>query len=399
MKETVLKAITTVSPTQEVGIQPSAASPSGSGFSKVPVLGAVGALIGGAITLGKVILASTVDDDPLIKEGKRLISLGQYSDAKDRFDQAISENPNHPTAYNNRAVAFFYLLCYEDCIRDCDKQLQLCPENHKPLSNKAMAQEALTQYSEAIATWKTLLATQRKQSTFVSLGNLYMKVGGYKEAKMAFTESLKISGGGKYTDLDIESLAGRAEAKFRLGDETTTALEDIEKAITQSGGAAAEFFDTKGRILLSEGDHQNAIIALSRSIQLSPTKESHYSRAMAYNGIQDGTNAIKDLSIASSMGMLVAQVRKADLLLAYASSNQDRIAALTEASKAVQKEPSCFPGSYNTRGSIQLSLGNYSQALKDFKIAEEIMIKGNMIDSEDFKQLRLNILSAQGRPS
>nr|ACC43937.1 TPR-repeat containing protein A [Philodina roseola] len=61
----------------------------------------------------------------LEEEGVKLAEQNQISEAIERFDQAITLDPNQPSAYNNRAQAYQLQNRIDDAMNDLNKAIQL----------------------------------------------------------------------------------------------------------------------------------------------------------------------------------------------------------------------------------------------------------------------------------
>ena len=95
----------------------SASAPTEGGMGVNNLMGVVSVVAGSAYALRGVLpkalavltYGSEEDADPNVRAGRKHIEQGQYTEAVECFDRAIAGNPDHRHAYNNRAVAYFYL--------------------------------------------------------------------------------------------------------------------------------------------------------------------------------------------------------------------------------------------------------------------------------------------------
>ncbi len=92
----------------------------------------------------------------------------------------------------------------------------------------------------------------------------------------------------------------RAVAYFKKGD-TASALKDIDSAI-ECAPENARFYYHKGAILFQQGLLDEAIDALSRSIDIDPSYASPYLlRGQIYERLGDEEGASSDMSMAMSL--------------------------------------------------------------------------------------------------
>lgn len=67
-------------------------------------------------------------------------------------------NPNDANFYSNRALSYFNLGQYQNCIADCDKAIQLSPNLVKTHKKKASALANLLKFGEAVNAMKAAVA-------------------------------------------------------------------------------------------------------------------------------------------------------------------------------------------------------------------------------------------------
>jgi tetratricopeptide (TPR) repeat protein len=67
-------------------------------------------------------------------------------------------NPNDANFYSNRALSYFNLGQYLNCINDCEKAIQLNPMLVKAHKKKASALAHMLKFSEAVNAMKVAVA-------------------------------------------------------------------------------------------------------------------------------------------------------------------------------------------------------------------------------------------------
>ena len=60
-----------------------------------------------------------------------LVHANDYKNAREKFNSALSFEPNYIDAYYNRALCSFYLKEYDKSREDCKKTLELDPQHDK----------------------------------------------------------------------------------------------------------------------------------------------------------------------------------------------------------------------------------------------------------------------------
>lgn len=86
------------------------------------------------------------------EEGNAAFKAGDWTDAIEAYTKAIKCGEQHKqlaTFYKNRAAAYLKLEKFEQVVRDCDKALELEPNEPKALFRRAQAKEQLGHFEEA----------------------------------------------------------------------------------------------------------------------------------------------------------------------------------------------------------------------------------------------------------
>lgn len=86
------------------------------------------------------------------ERGNAAFKNGEWQKAVDEYTQAIKCNDKHQqlaTFYKNRAAAYLKLERYDNAVNDCDKALEMEPNDPKSLFRRAQAKEGLNRYEEA----------------------------------------------------------------------------------------------------------------------------------------------------------------------------------------------------------------------------------------------------------
>lgn len=116
-------------------------------------------------------MALETDSDPAIgfkEQGNTAFKGGEWSAAIDAYTQAIRADTNHKqlaTFYKNRAAAYLKLEQYDKVVRDCDKSLELEPNEPKALYRRAQAKEQLGQFEEAYRDAITVYNSDKKDKS------------------------------------------------------------------------------------------------------------------------------------------------------------------------------------------------------------------------------------------
>ncbi|PKS09313.1 hypothetical protein jhhlp_003927 [Lomentospora prolificans] len=83
-------------------------------------------------------------------QGNRHFQAGEYVVAEGLYSKAIIQDPSNPALYTNRALTRLKLELWESVIDDCQRCLELKPENMKAFYYLSQAQLAMKDYDAAL---------------------------------------------------------------------------------------------------------------------------------------------------------------------------------------------------------------------------------------------------------
>eukprot|EP01061_Rhynchopus_euleeides_P004950 TRINITY_DN14178_c0_g1_i2.p2 TRINITY_DN14178_c0_g1~~TRINITY_DN14178_c0_g1_i2.p2 ORF type:complete len:476 (+),score=182.97 TRINITY_DN14178_c0_g1_i2:76-1428(+) len=379
------------------------------------VLGVASLLAGTAYTLRRVIpgavavlaYGSEEDADPDVREGRKLIEQGHYSEAIECFNRAIDRNPEHKHAYNNRAVAYFYLGMYEPCITDCDSQIEAYPGSVvEALCNKAMALEELERFEDAIEAWSDAAAEAASQGkpeakradVYNRRGQLRVKLGDFREAVQDFEKGLALHD-------TCEGYAGRADAELREGaamdaDGLHNVLQDIQRAV-ELNPHNADYYCIMGRAYASSGDEEDlehACEAFTTAVELDDTLcDAFLNRAHVHRTCGRVDEALRDLSRAGTLdpSNLMVHINRADIISTNAADMPAHMRAVQEVNRAIEKDPHHWLA-YNTRGTIYHRLLRRTEAVNDYNKAIMLLVEQGGAGTQEHTMLMQNMERAMG---
>lgn len=249
--------------------------------------------------------------------------LGDIDAAMSDYAQAITLEPNHPTAYLNRGAARHSQGNFEAALHDFDQVIALDP------------QEAAAYYNRGVV--------------HSDQGDSIRAVQNYSQAIM-----LDASLAEAYYNRGIERIA--------LGDRTG-AMDDFEKAITVNSKFASAYLN-RGVVRNEIGDREGAISDLNRATTLNPRSASaYYNRGIVRRSLGDLTGAIGDYDRAIELDpqIIPAYINRG----AARADLGDLKGAIRDYDQAIYLYPE-FAVAYNNRGDALHSLGDYAGALRDF---------------------------------
>ena len=156
----------------------------------------------------------------LVTEGNQLLSQGKYTEAAQRFEQALAISPGEEDLHYNLAIALAKLGKTEEAKKQYEEALQIYPDYgdaHNNLGNLLMNADKLEEASEH---FREAVRSMPENASFQNnLGTALARQRKVKEAIGAFTEAIKLK-------------PSFVEARVNLGN-AYLAAGRVEEAIAQ----------------------------------------------------------------------------------------------------------------------------------------------------------------------
>ncbi|XP_055298215.1 stress-induced-phosphoprotein 1 [Sitodiplosis mosellana] len=176
-----------------------------------------------------------------------------FETAIKHYNEALEHDPTDITYYNNIAAVYFEQKKYDECIKECEKGIEVGRENR--------------------ADFKLI------SKAFSRIGNAYKKLEKWKEAKTNYEKSLS-----EYRTPEVKTLASEMEKKIK---------EEERKAYVDP--AKAEEEKEKGNEFFKKGEYSTAIKHYTEAINRNPDDPKLYSnRAACYTKLAAFDLGLKD---------------------------------------------------------------------------------------------------------
>lgn len=230
------------------------------------------------------------------EQGNAAYKSKNFTKAIQHYQKAIEIDPSEITFYSNLAAVHFEKKEYEECVKVCEKAVDVGRENRADFKLIAKA-------------WNRA-------------GNGYRKLGNLKTAKTAFEKALT-----EHRTPEYKSNLSEVEAAIKKEEEeayVNPELADAEKL--------------KGNEFFKSGDWASAVKHYTEALKRNPKDAKIYSnRAACYTKLNAFDLVIKDCdaSIALDPGFVKAYLRKANVLKAMGSTQK----AMDVYSKAMELDP------------------------------------------------------------
>lgn len=263
------------------------------------------------------------DEFTLSEIGNIMFSKGRYSDAIKSYEEVISINREHKSAYYNKALAYEKMKEYGNAIKGYAELIEVDKNYFDGYYSKARVEENIGLYKDAIDTYKNLAkVTEDDIQPYLKIAQVYNKIGFYKHALeyldmvIAISTELSIGYLNKAVILhtckeDEEAIKWFDKAIIVEDDNpdiyarkgiSYNSLKEYEKALECYDLAIQiknDFFKAyifKGELLMNQKRYKEAaecydlLLKKDKSKQYSSLARAPYNLAIAYKYLKDNEN-------------------------------------------------------------------------------------------------------------
>ena len=111
------------------------------------------------------------------ENGNRLVKEGKFKAAIKCYNVCQELCPENATIYNNKAFCALKMNIPEEVLANCEKALELEPNNVKALYRQAMAWKALKEFEKAVKNLEKLLSIEKNSDAERELENIMRRFG------------------------------------------------------------------------------------------------------------------------------------------------------------------------------------------------------------------------------
>lgn len=297
-----------------------------------------------------------------------------YQGRIDDFTQAIKSNPRYAIAYTYRAGNYVLTGKMAEAIKDCDKAIQLNPQDAGAYYNRAFAhyQQGRHRYDKAIADLtQSAKLNPTDASAFYTLSELHREKKDFELAVEYSTKGIQLN------PHDVHAyFYARAQANAML-NKYQEAIEDYSKVIDLSPSYPGVYTRRAGCYLCTENWDaalNDCDLALRQNWQ---DAGAYYNRANVYYAWKEWHRVTNDLLMSINLGRRDASAYYY-LGIAYLNRGvlDDAFAELTYAFRLNRRDENAL----NKRGEIRCIYGDYKRAIDDFEAA--LRIKPDFEDAQ-----------------
>ncbi len=235
--------------------------------------------------------------------------LNRLSDAEHTYQQAINLNPSSNPAYQELGAFYLQQAEYDKAGAVFQQAIHLAPESYMNYSNLGGAYLFLGNRAGAIAALEKSIRLRPTAGAYANLGTAYYQSRHFAQAATNYRQAIK------FNDQDPDLWGNLADALFYSGlrgqamDAYRTQLEFLNRQLQVNPQDAERQGDVASCYAML-GDRENAIVHLSRSLELGHSnKELLFNAAVVYNDLGETGVALEWLHKALAAGYSAAIVR------------------------------------------------------------------------------------------
>ncbi|KAH8369013.1 hypothetical protein KR200_002754 [Drosophila serrata] len=252
----------------------------------------------------------------------------EFETALKHYHAAIAQDPTDITFYNNIAAVHFERKEYEECIKQCEKGIEVGRETRSDFK---------------------LIA-----KSFARIGNTYRKLENYKQAKIYYEKAMS-----EHRTPEIKTSLSEVEAKIK--EEERKAYINPEKAEEEK---------EQGNHFFKKGDYSTAVKHYSEAIKRNPDDPKLYSnRAACYTKLAAFDLGLKDCETCIKLDekFIKGYIRKGKILQGMQQTSK----AQSAYQKALELDP-------NNAEAVE----GYRQCSMNFQRNPQEVLKNAMSDPE-----------------
>jgi stress-induced-phosphoprotein 1 len=196
---------------------------------------------------------NVLQSEELKEKGNAAYKQRKFEEALSLYSQAFELNPKNMLLLTNKAAVYFEMGKYEDCIKECERAIEVGEANRADFKHLARA--------------------------YTRMGNAYMKLEKFAEAVKAFDKALT-------NHRNAETLALKQKAEKMKEEKERKEYINPELSVKAK---------EEGNAFFKKGDFPAAVKSYTEAIKRNPNDPVNYSnRAAAYTKLMAYREAIRD---------------------------------------------------------------------------------------------------------
>lgn len=227
---------------------------------------------------------------------------GKYKEAHAHYEKAVLIDPSNYTVWRQMILCSNELRDQEQMVKDCERAIELFPEEALFYSYLTFATQQLKQYQKTIeVSWKGIEVsgdqTQLRLQFYIMIGDAAHFLKQYSTSDSAYENALTIDPNNAYA---LNNYAYFLSLRKHRLDRAA----EMSKRSIELDGDNASYYDTYGWILFTQKKYGEARTQIERSLQMEPKNAEvvdHYGDVLFFSG--DTDKAVEQWKLAKSLNV------------------------------------------------------------------------------------------------
>lgn len=253
------------------------------------------------------ICAPTADPSmDAVRTAENLMKKDKFKDARSKLDEAIKANANNAKAYSDRALANDRLGRYNEAIEDATKALQLDTKSAAAYINRGWAYNKTKRYKQALEDLNHAIEIDANlPMAYVNRAHAYNGLGQYDKA---IADADKVAGM-KSPHARALALINKSHALHMQGNNNDAA--DAATLALQVNAKLPTAYVNRGRAQAKQGYHDKAVDDFSKALKYNGRlAHVYHHRAVSYKALGSEKQAQSDIDTARKMGFKPSSATK-----------------------------------------------------------------------------------------
>jgi tetratricopeptide (TPR) repeat protein len=293
----------------------------------------------------------------------------EYQKALEDYKKALSLLPfdkkDAATLYSHIGDCYLQLKKYDEAVANCTKSVEINPERRVAYWNRALANEGLKKYAEAIKDYTTAMQyytdNENRAILYSNIGLNQKNLKQYDEAIQSYNKSIE------YNPAYRNPYWNMAAAYYNKED-YQAAINWYSKAIEKYKGdfpSLADIYYWRAKSKNYNDDHTGALADLAKTLEYSPDYgDAYWERAYTYRQMLKYSKALAEYK----NSMTWFQDNKENLAQLYdnAGDMESKLERQDNAISNYKKAIEIYPGNnefYTDMGDAYLKKKDYSNAI------------------------------------
>lgn len=227
---------------------------------------------------------------------------GRYKEAHVNYEKAILIDPSNYTVWRQMILCSNELKDQAQMVKDCERAIELFPEEALFYSYLTFATQQLKQYERTIAVARkgievSIEQAQLKLQFYIMIGDAAHFLKQYPTSDSAYEMALTIDANNAYALNNYAYFLSLRKQKLDRAAE-------MSKHSIELDGENASYYDTYGWILFVQKKYTDAKIQIEKSLQMEPKNAEvvdHYGDVLFYLG--ETEKAVEQWKLARSLNV------------------------------------------------------------------------------------------------